>query len=238
MILDQKLEFDAERREVAINVDDVTLDGTLVVPRDANGVVLFAHGSGSSRHSPRNRYVAQILHTQGTATLLFDLLTRHEESMDQYTGELRFDIPFLAKRLVAATRWIANDASTRDLKVGYFGASTGAGAALVAAAELPKVISAIVSRGGRPDLAGSALGLVRAPTLLIVGAEDTPVIAMNREALSHLKCPDKKLAIIPGATHLFEEPGTLEEVAKLAADWFSRHFTFVQKAQGASAKSS
>jgi len=238
MILDQKLEFDAERREVAIDVDDVTLDGTLVVPRDANGVVLFAHGSGSSRHSPRNRYVAQILHTQGTATLLFDLLTRHEESMDQYTGELRFDIPFLAKRLVAATRWIANDASTRDLKVGYFGASTGAGAALVAAAELPKVISAIVSRGGRPDLAGSALGLVRAPTLLIVGAEDTPVIAMNREALSHLKCPDKKLAIIPGATHLFEEPGTLEEVAKLAAEWFSRHFTFVPKAQGASAKSS
>jgi putative phosphoribosyl transferase len=238
MIPDQKLEFDAERREVAINVDDVTLDGTLVVPRDAKGVVLFAHGSGSSRHSPRNRYVAQILHTQGTATLLFDLLTRHEESMDQYTGELRFDIPFLAKRLVAATRWIANDASTRDLKVGYFGASTGAGAALVAAAELPKVISAIVSRGGRPDLGGSALGLVRAPTLLIVGAEDTPVIAMNREALSQLKCPDKKLAIIPGATHLFEEPGTLEEVAKLAAEWFSRHFTFVLKAQGASAKSS
>lgn len=238
MILDQKQEFDAERREVAIDVDDVTLDGTLVVPRDANGVVLFAHGSGSSRHSPRNRYVAQILHTQGTATLLFDLLTRHEESMDQYTGELRFDIPFLAKRLVAATRWIANDASTRDLKVGYFGASTGAGAALVAAAELPKVISAVVSRGGRPDLAGSALGLVRAPTLLIVGAEDTPVIAMNREALSHLKCPDKKLTIIPGATHLFEEPGTLEEVANLAAEWFSRHFTFVQKAHGASAKSS
>jgi putative phosphoribosyl transferase len=238
MIPDQKLEFDAERREVAINVDDITLDGTLVVPRDANGVVLFAHGSGSSRHSPRNRYVAQILHTQGTATLLFDLLTRHEESMDQYTGELRFDIPFLAKRLVAATRWIANDASTRDLKVGYFGASTGAGAALVAAAELPKVISAVVSRGGRPDLAGSALGLVRAPTLLIVGGEDTPVIAMNREALSHLKCPDKKLAIIPGATHLFEEPGTLEEVANLAAEWFSRHFTFVQKAHGASAKSS
>jgi putative phosphoribosyl transferase len=238
MIPDQKLEFDAERREVAINVDDITLDGTLVVPRDANGVVLFAHGSGSSRHSPRNRYVAQILHTQGTATLLFDLLTRHEESMDQYTGELRFDIPFLAKRLVAATRWIANDASTRDLKVGYFGASTGAGAALVAAAELPKVISAVVSRGGRPDLAGSALGLVRAPTLLIVGGEDNPVIAMNREALSQLKCPDKKLAIIPGATHLFEEPGTLEEVANLAAEWFSRHFTFVQKAHGASAKSS
>jgi putative phosphoribosyl transferase len=237
MIPDEKLEFDAERREVAINVDDVTLDGTLVVPRDAKGLVLFAHGSGSSRHSPRNRYVAQILHTQGTATLLFDLLTRHEESVDQYTGELRFDIPFLAKRLVAATRWIANDAGTRDLKVGYFGASTGAGAALVAAAELPKVISAVVSRGGRPDLAGSALGLVRAPTLLIVGGQDTAVIAMNHEALSQLKCPDKKLAIIPGATHLFEEPGTLEAAARVAAEWFSRHFTFAPKAQGASATS-
>jgi len=238
MIPDQKLEFEAERREVVIAVDDVKLDGTLVVPTHAKGLVLFAHGSGSSRHSPRNRYVAQILHTQGIATLLFDLLTRHEESVDQYTGELRFDIPFLAKRLVGATRWIANDPSTRDLKIGYFGASTGAGAALVAAAELPKVVSAIVSRGGRPDLAGNALGLVRAPTLLIVGGEDTQVIAMNREALAKLKCPDKKLSIIPGATHLFEEPGTLEEAAKLAAEWFSQHFTLAQKAQGASATSS
>jgi len=238
MIPDPKLEFDAERREVLIAIDDITLEGTLVVPRDAKGIVLFAHGSGSSRHSPRNRYVAQILHTQGIATLLFDLLTRHEESMDQYTGELRFDIPFLAKRLVAATYWIANDASTRDLKVGYFGASTGAGAALVASAELPKVISAVVSRGGRPDLAGGALDLVRASTLLIVGGEDTAVIAMNREALTRIKCQDEQLAIIPGATHLFEEPGTLEEVAKLAAEWFGRHFTFVQKAQGASAKGS
>jgi len=238
MIPDPKLEFDAERREVLIAVDDIKLEGTLVIPRDAKGIVLFAHGSGSSRHSPRNRYVAQILHTQGIATLLFDLLTRHEESMDQYTGELRFDIPFLAKRLVAATHWIADEASTRDLKVGYFGASTGAGAALVAAAELPRVISAVVSRGGRPDLAGGALDLVRASTLLIVGGEDTAVIAMNREALIRIKCQDKQLAIIPGATHLFEEPGTLEEVAKLAAEWFSRYFTLAQRAQGASAKSS
>lgn len=237
MILNQKLEFDAARREVVIAVDDVNLDGTLVVPKDAKGVVLFAHGSGSSRHSPRNQYVAQILHSQLIATLLFDLLTRPEESSDQYTGKLRFDIPFLANRLVAATRWIANDASTRDLKVGYFGASTGAGAALVAAAELPRVVSAIVSRGGRPDLAGDALDLVRAATLLIVGGEDGPVITMNREALARLKCQDKKLAIIPGATHLFEEPGTLEEAARLAAEWFSRHFTFAQKAQRASAGS-
>ncbi|MGB9465227.1 MAG: dienelactone hydrolase family protein [Candidatus Acidiferrum sp.] len=236
MVPGQKLVLDGERREVVIAVEGVTLEGSLVVPNDAKGVVLFAHGSGSSRHSPRNRYVAQILQSQHIATLLFDLLTRQEESLDQYTGKLRFDIPFLANRLVAATRWIANDAVTRDLKVGYFGASTGAGAALVAAAELPKVISVIVSRGGRPDLAGNALGLVRAPTLLIVGGEDGPVITMNREALARLRCPDKKLVIIPGATHLFEEPGTLEEAARVAAEWFSRHFMPAEKAQGASAR--
>ncbi len=236
MVPGQKLVLDGERREVVIAVEGVTLEGSLVVPNDAKGVVLFAHGSGSSRHSPRNRYVAQILQSQHIATLLFDLLTRQEESLDQYTGKLRFDIPFLANRLVAATRWIANDAVTRDLKVGYFGASTGAGAALVAATELPKVISVIVSRGGRPDLAGNALGLVRAPTLLIVGGEDGPVITMNREALARLRCPDKKLVIIPGATHLFEEPGTLEEAARVAAEWFSRHFVPVEKVQGASAR--
>ncbi len=229
MIPGRKLELDGERREVAIAVEDATLEGTLVVPNDAKGVVLFAHGSGSSRHSPRNIYVAQILNSQRIGTLLFDLLTRQEESVDQYTGKLRFDIPFLAKRLVVATRWIANDSGTRDLKVGYFGASTGAGAALVAAAELPRVVTAIVSRGGRPDLAGSALGLVRAPTLLIVGGLDEPVITMNREALARLKCPDKKLVIVPGATHLFEEPGTLEEAARVAAEWFSQHFTAAQK---------
>ena len=238
MISRRNPELDGERREVVIDVEDVKLEGTLVVPNDATGVVLFAHGSGSSRHSPRNRYVAQILQSERIGTLLFDLLTRQEESVDQFTGKLRFDIPFLAKRLVGATRWIANDSGTRDLKVGYFGASTGAGAALVAAAELPRVVSAIVSRGGRPDLAGSALGLVRAPTLLIVGSLDEPVITMNREALAQLQYPDKKLVIIPGATHLFEEPGTLEATAKIAAEWFSRHFVHIETAQRASARSS
>lgn len=237
MISDRKPELDGDRREVVIAVDGVPLEGALVVPDKARGVVLFAHGSGSSRHSPRNRYVAEILQSQLIGTLLFDLLTRQEESVDQYNAKLRFDIPFLARRLVGATRWIANDSSTRDLKIGYFGASTGAGAALVAAAELPRLVSAVVSRGGRPDLAGNALGLVRAPTLLIVGGEDGPVIAMNREALGRLKCPEKQLAIVPGATHLFEEPGTLEEAARLAAEWFSRHFVPTLKAQGASSKS-
>jgi putative phosphoribosyl transferase len=239
MIPRRKLEFDGERREVLIGLDRVTLEGTLVLPKDALGLVLFAHGSGSSRHSPRNRYVAQILQSQCVGTLLFDLLTRQEESFDQHSGELRFDIPFLARRLVGATRWIKSSPATRDLKVGYFGASTGAGAALVAAAELPEIICTVVSRGGRPDLAGSALTVVRASTLLIVGGDDEPVIAMNREALAKLKCPDKKLVIIPGATHLFEEPGTLEEVARVAADWFTRHFTLAEKAQaqGAAARS-
>ncbi len=240
MIPGRKLELDGDRREVLIDLEGVTLEGTLALPKDAHGLVLFAHGSGSSRHSPRNRYVAQMLQSQRIGTLLFDLLTRQEESVDQYSGELRFDIPFLAKRLAGATRWVTSDAGTRDLKVGYFGASTGAGAALVAAAELPSIVSAIVSRGGRPDLAGSALGIVRAPTLLIVGGDDEPVITMNREALARLKCPDKKLVIIPGATHLFEEPGTLEEVARVAAEWFTRHFTPAGKAQvqGASARGS
>lgn len=238
MIPDPKLEFDAERREVVIAVDGVKLDGTLVVPTNANGVVLFVHGSGSSRHSPRNCYVAQILHSQRVATLLFDLLTPREESVDRYSGEFRFDVDFLAKRLVTATRWIANDTATRSLRLGYFEASTGAGAALVAAAQLPGLVSAIVSRGGRPDLAGSALGLVTAPTLLIVGGDDEPVITMNREALARLKCSDKKLVIVPGATHLFEEPGTLEAVAKLAADWFSSHFIPAKKAQRAHASRS
>jgi putative phosphoribosyl transferase len=240
MVPERKSQWDGEKREVTIDIEGVTLAGSLALPKDADGIVLFAHGSGSSRHSPRNRSVAQVLQSKGIATLLFDLLTREEESVDQYSGELRFDIPFLAKRLVGATRWIANDAGTRDLKVGYFGASTGAGAALVAAAELPGVVSVIVSRGGRPDLAGSALGVVRAPTLLIVGGDDEPVITMNREALARLQCSDKKLVIIPGATHLFEEPGTLEEVARVAAEWFSRHFTPVAKAQvqGASARRS
>ena len=227
---------EGHQREVVIDVEGVTLQGTLVVTDGAQGVVLFAHGSGSSRHSPRNRYVAEVFHSQGIGTLLFDLLTRREEVVDQRTGELRFDIPFLARRLVGATRWLANNVGTRDLKVGYFGASTGAGAALVAAAQLPTVISAIVSRGGRPDLAGRALAVVRAPTLLIVGGNDTPVIAMNREALAQLQCADKKLVIIPGATHLFEEPGTLEAAARVAAEWFSRHLLPAEKVQEASVR--
>jgi putative phosphoribosyl transferase len=180
--------------------------------------------------------VAQVLQSQGIATLLFDLLTRREESIDEYSGQLRFDIPFLAKRLIGATKWIMSSPDTKDLRVGYFGASTGAGAALMAAAELPDVISTVVSRGGRPDLAKDALDAVRAPTLLIVGGDDEPVISMNREALAKLNCPDKKLVIIPGATHLFEEPGTLEEVARVAAEWFSRHFKSPQKPQVQSAR--
>jgi putative phosphoribosyl transferase len=240
MIPGRKLQWDGERRELLIDLEGVTLEGTLALPKDVRGLVLFAHGSGSSRHSPRNRYVAQILQSQRIGTLLFDLLTRKEESIDQYTGQLRFDIPFLAKRLVGATQWIKNSPDTKDLRIGYFGASTGAGAALVASAELPGIVSTIVSRGGRPDLAGNALGLVRVPTLLIVGGEDEPVIRMNREALARLKCPDKKLVIIPGATHLFEEPGTLEAVARVAAEWFTQHFTPAEKAQaqGVSARGS
>ena len=231
MITGRKSEWDGIKREVSIDLEGATLEGTLTLPKGADGLVLFAHGSGSSRHSPRNRYVAQVLQSQGIATLLFDLLTRREESIDEYSGELRFDIPFLAKRLVGATKWIMSSPDTKDLRLGYFGASTGAGAALMAAAELPDVISTVVSRGGRPDLAKDALDAVRAPTLLIVGGDDEPVISMNREALAKLNCPDKKLVIIPGATHLFEEPGTLDEVAQVAAEWFSRHFESAQKPQ-------
>jgi predicted alpha/beta-hydrolase family hydrolase len=236
MTPDRKSQLDGEERNVAIEVGAVTVEGYLVLPSAAKGIVLFAHGSGSSRHSPRNQYVAEVLQSAGIATLLFDLLTRKEEVIDQYTGKIRFDIPFLAKRLVGVTRWIMGVPGAKDLKLGYFGASTGAGAALVAAAELPETISVIVSRGGRPDLAGAALGGVRAPTLLVVGEKDEPVITMNQEALARLGCDEKKLVIIPGATHLFEEPGTLKEVAKIAADWFAQHFTSVKvPAQGAAA---
>jgi len=231
----QSQQLDGIKREVLIELEGAALEGTLVLPKGADGLVLFAHGSGSSRHSPRNRYVAQVLQAHGIATLLFDLLTRDEESVDQYSGELRFDIPFLAKRLVGATKWILNCPDTKNLRVGYFGASTGAGAALVAAAEFPDVVSGIVSRGGRPDLAEDALEFVQAPTLLIVGGDDEPVIGMNREALAKLKCLDKKLMIIPGATHLFEEPGTLEEVARIAAEWFSRYLKPAKKSQAQSA---
>jgi len=236
MIPGRKSESDGIRREVSIDLEGTTLEGTLVLPKDADSIVLFAHGSGSSRHSPRNRYVAQVLNSHRIGTLLFDLLTREEEFIDQGTGELRFDIPFLAKRLIGATKWVVNSPDMKDLKVGYFGASTGAGAALMAAAELPEVTSAVVSRGGRPDLAKDALDAVRAPTLLIVGGDDKPVIGMNRDALAKLKCRDKKLIIIPGATHLFEEPGALEEVARVAAEWFSHHFKLAKKSRVQSAR--
>jgi putative phosphoribosyl transferase len=191
----------------------------LTVPEDPKGIVLFAHGSGSSRHSPRNRYVASVLNEGGLATLLMDLLTPEEERLDARTGHLRFDIGLLADRLAAATDRLADHDEVKNLRVGYFGASTGGGAALVAAAQRPQLIGAVVSRGGRPDLAGAALPHVRAPTLLIVGGHDYPVIEMNREALAELRC-EKRLEIVPGATHLFEEPGTLEEVARLARTWF------------------
>ena len=207
---------------VRISLGRSTLDGDLRVPAGARGVVLFAHGSGSSRHSPRNRYVAGVLNDGGLATLLMDLLTLEEEAADARSGHLRFDIRLLADRLGVATEWLAQEPTTRELRLGYFGSSTGGGAALVAAADRPEAVGAVVSRGGRPDLAGPALARVKAPTLLIVGGNDVPVIAMNREALAQLSA-EKQLEIIPGATHLFEEPGTLEEVARMARDWFIRH---------------
>jgi len=193
-----------------------------MVPRTAQGIVLFAHGSGSSRHSPRNRYVAQVLNEADLATLLMDLLTRDEEAIDIQTRQLRFDINLLAERLVHAVDWLAENAQTRMLVMGCFGASTGAAAALIAAAERPLHVAAVVSRGGRPDLAGDALRRVQAPTLLIVGGEDHVVIDLNRQALAELR-GEKKLEVIPGATHLFEEQGALEAVAQLATDWFLRY---------------
>jgi dienelactone hydrolase len=212
----------SERGEVQIRAGSVLLSGELKVPAHATGIVLFAHGSGSSRHSPRNQYVARVIRDAGVGTLLFDLLTREEETVDNYTRELRFDINLLAQRLVAATNWLAGENETNKLRPGYFGASTGGGAALVAAAELGVKVGAVVSRGGRPDLAGQALRHVKAPTLLIVGGLDGPVIRMNEEAYEELRGL-KELKIIPGATHLFEEPGKLEEVASLAAKWFLKH---------------
>lgn len=200
----------------------VLLDGSLAIADGARGVVLFAHGSGSSRFSPRNRAVAGTLNDAGIATLLVDLLTPEEEVIDRMTAHLRFDIDLLAQRLSDATDWLVDAPETRTLRIGYFGASTGAAAALMAAVERPDAVGAIVSRGGRPDLAGPALPHVEAPTLLIVGGHDVPVIEMNRSALAELRC-EKHLEIVPGATHLFEEPGTLEQVAHLACDWFKRY---------------
>lgn len=214
----------AERRsqaaEVDIKVNSVSLKGDLAIPAGAKGIVLFAHGSGSSRRSSRNRFVAGTIQEKGIATLLFDLLTPEEEEIDLLTRRLRFDIGLLAKRLVGATNWIGAVEETRDLRVGYFGSSTGGGAALVAAAEMGEVVGAVVLRGGRPDLAGSALSRVRSPVLLIVGGHDTTVIRLNNEASEKMIC-ENELKIIPNATHLFEEPGTLEDVAATAADWFN-----------------
>src|SRR5256886_4713690 len=208
--------------EVQISAGAATLDGNLTIVRQAKGLVLFAHGSGSIRHSPRNQFVASPLNEAGLATLLFDLLTPEEESVDVYTRQHRFDIGLLAERLVYATKWAKQQEQTKDFRIGYFGSSTGGGAALVAAAELPNEVGAVVSRGGRPDLAGKALPQVKAPTLLIVGGEDHVVIDLNEQARAQMKC-ECKIDIVPGATHLFEEPGTLEKVAKLASDWFSLH---------------
>ena len=209
-------------RTVRLPLDNVTLDGDLIVPEPAQGVVLFAHGSGSSRRSPRNRQVARVLNEAGLATLLVDLLTREEGRVDAFTRHLRFDIGLLAQRLIGVTGWLAGERETRALTIGYFGASTGAGAALVAAASLPEQVGAVVSRGGRPDLAGDMLPRVQAPTLLVVGGDDTPVIAMNRDAMARMHA-ERELVIVPGATHLFEEPGALEAVAKVARDWFLVH---------------
>lgn len=210
-------------RIVRIASGPVVLEGNLALPERARGVILFAHGSGSSRHSPRNRFVAGVLREAGLATLLVDLLTENEEQQDRATGRLRFDIGLLAERLVGATDWMAHQSDMGELPVGYFGASTGGGAALVAAADRPCLVAAVVSRGGRPDLAGPALPRVQAPTLLIVGGRDAPVIRMNRDALEQLTIVDKQMVIVPNATHLFEEPGTLEEVARLASAWFIAH---------------
>ena len=214
----------AEEHSVRVSAGLITLEGNLGVPDGARGIVLFAHGSGSGRHSPRNRYVAGALREEGLATLLIDLLTPEEEEVDLRTRHLRFNIGLLAERLVDATDWLRRSPETQHLRIGYFGASTGAGAALVAAAERPEDVGAVVSRGGRPDLAGPALPRVAAPTLLIVGGNDLPVIGMNREAMEQLRV-EKRFEIVPGATHLFEEPGALEEVARLAAGWFVRHLS-------------
>ena len=208
--------------EVQIQAGQAALSGNLHIPDGAAALVLFAHGSGSSRHSPRNQFVARTLNNAGLATLLFDLLTPEEESIDARTAELRFNIGLLAERLVHAIKWAKQQEQTRDLRIGYFGSSTGDGAALVAAAEMPEDVGAVVSRGGRPDLADGALPKVQAATLLIVGGNDDVVIELNEQARDRMRC-EVKLEIVPGATHLFEEPGALEKVAKLASDWFLLH---------------
>jgi putative phosphoribosyl transferase len=208
----------------AVPAGGVTLDADTFLPENAAGLVIFAHGSGSSRHSPRNRHVSELLNTGGLATMLVDLLTLAEEASDRHTGDFRFDVAMLGSRLREITEWVGEQTPLRDLKRGYFGASTGAAAALIAASARPDLARAIVSRGGRPDLAGTALKAVLTPTLFIVGSADPQVLQLNREAMAML--PDEtesKLAIIPHATHLFEEPGTLDQAASLARDWFRKH---------------
>jgi len=213
-----------EHAPVTVAIDSIRLDGDLSVPTAAKGAVLFAHGSGSSRHSSRNRYVAHVLNEGGLSTLLIDLLTADEQEVDLQTAHLRFDIPFLARRLQTFTEWLSRHPEIHDLKIGHFGASTGAAAALAAAAELPRLVSAVVSRGGRPDLAGPALPRVQAPTLLIVGGADPVVLDLNSQALALLRC-EKQMEIIPGASHLFEESGALQKVSVLARDWFLAKLT-------------
>jgi pimeloyl-ACP methyl ester carboxylesterase len=208
-------------RAVEIDLTDVVLQGDLTVPAGAAGLVIFAHGSGSSRHSPRNRFVAGVINRAGLGTLLMDLLTEEEERRDEMTRELRFDIGLLGRRVARVVQWAAERAELSELPVGLFGSSTGAAAALVAAAALPENVRAVVSRGGRPDLAGRALPKVECATLLVVGGLDEVVIGLNEEARARMRCP-VELVIVPGATHLFEESGTLEEVARLAAEWFAR----------------
>lgn len=208
--------------DVSVAIPGGQLEGALAVPANAKGLVVFAHGSGSSRHSPRNRYVAGVLQRAGLGTLLMDLLTQDEDEIDQQTRQYRFDIGLLANRLTAAIDWLAQRPETRDFGIGLFGASTGAAAALRAAAARPDLVRGVVSRGGRPDLAGDALEQVRAPTLLIVGATDIQVIPLNEQARERLRAPSE-LVLVPGASHLFEEPGTLAEASKLARDWFLAH---------------
>jgi putative phosphoribosyl transferase len=217
----------ASQNDLRIELPEACLYGDLHIPDAAAGLVIFAHGSGSGRKSSRNRFVARALQEHGLGTLLFDLLTMEEERVDAYTAELRFDISLLARRLRAVTDWIVSDYGA--IPIGYFGASTGAAAALIAAAELGSRIDAVVSRGGRPDLAGPALRNVSAPTLLIVGGEDHPVINLNRNAYAELGC-EKRMDIVPDATHLFEEPGTLEKVSELAAGWFGKFLSVEERA--------
>ena len=220
MITEQRAQVG--ERPVHVAAGEQILEGNLTIPEGARGIVLFAHGSGSSRHSPRNRHVGRILNEGHLATLLIDLLTREEELIDAQTGNLRFDIALLAERLIETTDWLTHQPETRHFQIGYFGSSTGAAAALMAAADRPAVAGAVVSRGGRPDLAGPVLPRVHAPTLLIVGGNDFPVVDVNRAALKQLRC-EKQMVIVPGATHLFEEPGALDEVAHHARDWFERY---------------